>query len=130
MRVVSEPQATVLYDGDCGFCRWSLDKILAWDRRGKLASASIQSAQGEALLSEVPSEKRLDSWHLALPSGEVRSAGAAGPPLLEQLPGGKPLAFVFRKAPRTTERAYRFVSSNRDRWGRHLGIDATCSVRR
>src|SRR5438552_9339455 len=25
-------QSVLLYDQDCGFCRWSLDKILAWDR--------------------------------------------------------------------------------------------------
>jgi len=26
-------QSVLLYDEDCGFYRWSLDKILAWDRR-------------------------------------------------------------------------------------------------
>src|SRR5436190_23119771 len=29
-------QATLLYDRDCGFCRWLLGKVLAWDRRGVL----------------------------------------------------------------------------------------------
>jgi hypothetical protein len=24
---------TLIYDSDCGFCRWLLAKVLAWDRR-------------------------------------------------------------------------------------------------
>jgi predicted DCC family thiol-disulfide oxidoreductase YuxK len=127
---MADHELIVLYDEDCGFCRWSLDKVLAWDRHGRVASTAIQSAEGERLLAEVPPETRLESWHVASASGEVSSAGAAGPPLLDVLPGGKPLAFVLRKAPRATERAYRFVASNRERWARLLRIDATCSVRR
>ena len=50
----------VLYDRDCGFCRWSLDKILAWDRRRRLRPVAIQSEEGQRLLAPVPPEHRLD----------------------------------------------------------------------
>ena len=30
-------EAVVLYDADCGFCRWAIDKLLVWDRAGRLA---------------------------------------------------------------------------------------------
>jgi hypothetical protein len=33
------PTTTLIYDSDCGFCRWLLAKVLAWDRRGTLLIA-------------------------------------------------------------------------------------------
>lgn len=126
---VDEP-AVVLYDDDCGFCKWSLNKILAWDRRGRLRPAPIQSEEGQRLLAAVPSARHLESWHLAEPGREVLSAGAAAAPLFSLLPGGRPFAFLFRSFPKTTDRAYRFVADRRDRFGRLVGVDASCRVRR
>jgi predicted DCC family thiol-disulfide oxidoreductase YuxK len=117
-----ELQPVVLYDDDCAFCRWSLDKILAWDRRRQLRPVAIQSDEGQRLLEHLPETERLDSWHLVLPSGEVRSAGAAAAPLAELLPAGRPLAFLFRSFPGLTERAYRWVAANRNRFTRWLGM--------
>lgn len=125
MTVNSETQRVVLYDEDCGFCRWSLRKVLAWDRRGALRPAPIQSEEGQTLLNAggVPERLRLDSWHLALPSGEVLSAGAAAPRLFEVLPGGGALAALTRAFPRTTERVYRWVARNRNTLSRVLRIN-------
>ena len=130
MAAPSSAGYTVLYDEDCGFCRWSLDKILAWDRRRRLRPVPIQSDEGARLLAGVPRERWLESWHLALPSGDVLSAGAAAPPMFALLPGGRPLAFLLRTFPGVTERAYRLVAGNRDRLARLLRIDASCEVRR
>ena len=125
------PQRTViLYDEDCGFCKWSLNKILTWDRRRLLRPVAIQSAEGRTLLAHVPESKHLDSWHLVLPTGEALSAGAAAAPLAALLPGGRPLAALFRRFPGATDRSYRLVARNRDRFARALGIDASCQVRR
>jgi predicted DCC family thiol-disulfide oxidoreductase YuxK len=119
----------VLYDRDCGFCRWALDKILAWDRRGRLRPVAIQSEEGQRLLAPVPADRRLDSWHLVV-NGEVRSAGAAAPPLFAVLPGGRPLAAALRAFPRATEWAYCRVAGHRDLLARLLRIDAGCDIRR
>ncbi len=124
------PQWPVLYDEDCGFCKWSLDKILLWDRRESLRPVAIQSPEGERLLAAVPRERWLESWHLVLPSGEVHSAGAAAEPLARLLPGGRPLAFLFAKFPGVTQRAYGWVAGNRDGLARLLRIDSSCVVRR
>jgi predicted DCC family thiol-disulfide oxidoreductase YuxK len=122
----------VLYDEDCGFCKWSLDKVLAWDRRATVRPVAIQSDKGQALLAAagVPTAARLDSWHLALPGGELRSGGAAAAPLVGELPAGRPLAAVLRTFPKLTDRAYRFVAGHRDWFARRLGIDASCQLRR
>ena len=126
----ADPRGIVLYDEDCGFCKWSLDKVLAWDRRRMLRPVPIQSEEAARLLAELPQGRWLQSWHLVSPSGEVRSGGAAAAPLAELLPGGRPLAALFRAFPGLTERAYRFVAGNRDGFARVLGIDASCELRR
>ena len=120
----------ILYDDDCGFCKWSLNKILAWDRRRRLRPAALQSDEGQALLADLPDQKQLDSWHLVSPAGEVRSAGAVAAPLADLLPRAGPLAWLFRRLPKTTDRAYRYVADHRDRFARIVGVDATCQVRR
>jgi predicted DCC family thiol-disulfide oxidoreductase YuxK len=112
------PRVTLLYDSDCGFCRWCLGKVLAWDRRRSLHPVAIQSDEAGRLLAGMPEEARLDSWHLVDADGTVRSAGAAFPGLLRLLPGGAPLAALTARSPRATDRAYRWVAGNRSRWGK------------
>ncbi len=120
--------ATVLYDRDCGFCRWSLDKLLGWDR-GRLRAVEIQSEQGQRLLAPLPEATRLESWHLVTPSGELLSGGAAAAPLAGLLPGGRPLAAALRAFPGPTEHAYRWVAGHRELFARLLRIDANCEIR-
>jgi predicted DCC family thiol-disulfide oxidoreductase YuxK len=110
--------AILLYDSDCGFCRWSLGRVLVWDRRGRIRPVSLQSKEAKELLAGMSDEQRMGSWHLVGSDGEVRSAGAAFPGLFRLLPGGAPLAALASRAPRVTERAYRWVAGNRSRWGK------------
>ena len=112
------PRATLLYDSDCGFCRWSLGKVLAWDRRGRVRPVSLQSKEAEKLLGGMPEDERMASWHLVRDDGEVRSAGAGIAPLLRLLPGGAPLAAVAARTPRAMERGYRFIAGHRSLWGK------------
>jgi predicted DCC family thiol-disulfide oxidoreductase YuxK len=111
--------APILYDADCGFCRWSLSRFLAWDRHGRLRPVALQDPDADALLPDMSEEQRMGSWHLVV-DGRVYSAGAAFPPLFRLLPGGRPFAALTAAFPGTTERLYRWVSRNRDRLGRRL----------
>ena len=108
----------VLYDADCGFCRWSLAKLLAWDRRGRLRPVAIDSAEGLRLLADLDASERNASWHFVQPDGERRSGGSAAAPLLRTLPGGTPLAALLERFPSATEGGYAFVSAHRGRLGR------------
>lgn len=110
----------VLYDGECGFCRASLGLLLRWDRRGRLEPVALQSARAADVLAELGEEERMGSWHLVSPGGERWSAGAAAPPLLRLLPGGRIPARLLGAAPRITERAYQFVARHRGSLGRAL----------
>jgi predicted DCC family thiol-disulfide oxidoreductase YuxK len=107
----------LLYDSDCGFCRWCLGKVLAWDHRHELRPAALQDPEADRLLAEVPSDERMSSWHL-VQDGEVRSGGAAFPPLFRLLPGASPLAALTARFSRATDRTYRWVAGNRSRWGK------------
>jgi predicted DCC family thiol-disulfide oxidoreductase YuxK len=112
--------AVLLYDADCGFCRWAIDKVLAWDRKGKLRPAAIQGHEADRLLRGLSDEEKMASWHLVV-DGNRYSGGAVAAPLLRLLPGGRPLAPVVAAFPGVSDRAYRFVSRNRDRFGRLAG---------
>jgi predicted DCC family thiol-disulfide oxidoreductase YuxK len=119
--------AVLLYDSDCGFCRWSVDKVLAWDRDGRVRTMELQDPEADALLGGMEEGVKMASWHLVTPDGHVYSAGAAAPELLRLLPGGRPLAAVLAAFPGATDRAYRAVAGNRDRFGRLVG-QAACAV--
>ena len=110
-------RADVLFDADCGFCRWSLAKLLAWDRRGNLRPVAIQSAEGRRLLAGMSEQERLASWHLVT-GGRRYSAGAAFAPLLRLLPAGRPLGRLSAALPGPSERGYAFVARHRGAIGR------------
>jgi predicted DCC family thiol-disulfide oxidoreductase YuxK len=110
----------ILYDADCGFCRWSLAWVLRWDRHRRLEPVALQDPRAEALLGPMPEAERMESWHLVGPDG-VASAGAAAPPLLRLLPGGGPPAALAERFPGAVERAYRWVADHRGVLARPLG---------
>jgi predicted DCC family thiol-disulfide oxidoreductase YuxK len=120
-------RTVILYDADCGFCRWSLSKILAWDRRGRLRPVALQSPEADQLLRDVEPSERMRSWHLVTGDGRVYSAGAAVPPLARLLPGGGAIASVAAAFPGAADRLYRLVADHRDRLARLIG-PAACSV--
>lgn len=117
-------RAVILYDADCGFCKWSLAKLLAWDRGRQLRPVALQSAEASALLPEMDEEQRMASSHLVSGGGEVHSGGAAAAPMLRLLPGGGPLAGLAEAVPGLVERGYRLVAGNRDRIGPLIGAGA------
>jgi predicted DCC family thiol-disulfide oxidoreductase YuxK len=124
---VREGAIVVLYDADCGFCRWSADHLRRWDSRGALAFASIQSTDGQQLLHAVPVNARLDAMHAVTTDGRVWSGGDALRVLLDVLPGGRIPAAIAGAFPEATEHAYRFIARHRERFGAWLGQDA-CNV--
>jgi predicted DCC family thiol-disulfide oxidoreductase YuxK len=111
-------RAALLYDRDCGFCRWSTALVLRLDRGHTLEPVAIQSSRGERLLAGLSVAERLDSAHLVTPAGERRSGGAIAAPILGGLPGGRRLAAIAERFPRATERGYRCVAANRSRLSR------------
>ena len=81
-------EATVIYDPDCGFCRWSLALLLRADRGRRLRPVALGTEQADELLADLQPAQRAASWHLIGPDGRRHSGGAALPKVLELLPFG------------------------------------------
>jgi predicted DCC family thiol-disulfide oxidoreductase YuxK len=111
---------TLIYDSDCGFCRWCLGKVLAWDRRRAIRTLALGTPEADRLLGDMPRDRQMSSWHLVDGAGTVHSAGAGFEPLFRLLPAGGPAAAIAARFPRATERAYRLVSQNRSFFGRFV----------
>jgi predicted DCC family thiol-disulfide oxidoreductase YuxK len=116
----AQPGWTLIYDSDCGFCRWSLALVLRADRRRTLTPLALGTAEADDRLHDLRPEQRAASWHLIAPDGRRQSAGAAAPPLLTLLPGGRIPAAVLARAPALTDRSYRWIAGNRSRLSRLL----------
>lgn len=107
------PSWLVLYDGDCGLCKWLLAWLLRCDREGRLRPIALQRPETDVLLADLDPAERMASWHLVSPDGKRVSAGAALPSLLGLLPGGRPPAAALGRFPRLTNAGYRWVASHR-----------------
>ena len=118
---VSEPRWTLLYDGDCSFCRVCTALTLVKDRRRRLAPLPLRDPAAPALL---PGRDRARPHGLVAPGGtrrlHVGSGGAALAPLLRLLPGGGPAAAVAERFPGAMDRGYRFVVRHRRAFGRWI----------
>jgi predicted DCC family thiol-disulfide oxidoreductase YuxK len=109
-----DPTASILlYDPDCGFCRWSLAWVLRADRSRRLRPVPLGAREADELLGDLTPEERMRSWHLIAPDGRRWSAGYAAPPLLRLLPGGTLPAAALAAAPEATDRVYRWVADHR-----------------
>jgi predicted DCC family thiol-disulfide oxidoreductase YuxK len=113
-------RAKVIYDADCGFCKFSLALLLAWDRGGALGILALGSPEADRLLADLTPEQRNSSWHLVDESGRRNSAGAALAPALTLLPGGHGPAALVARVPQLTERGYRLVVDHRGLLGRFV----------
>jgi predicted DCC family thiol-disulfide oxidoreductase YuxK len=119
---------TVIYDGDCGFCRWSLARVLDLDADERLRPLALGTAEADELLGDLTEEQRSASWHLISPDGRRTSAGTAAAPLARLLRGTRLLAAVFERMPTLTERGYRWVADHRSWFGRVIPESAKRSA--
>jgi len=123
--------ATVIYDADCGFCRWCLAILLTV--AGALRPLPLRTEEADRLLGDLTEDERNASWHLILdetgPATPCQpasrrdarlSAGAAVAPALLLLPGGRIPAALIARFPQATERAYRWVAAHRGLLGRFV----------
>ena len=110
---VADTQLRILYDADCGFCRWSVAKLLQLDSAKVLEPLTIQSSEGQTLLASVPQPERLTSAHCVDAAGKVTSGGDAFALVAERISGLRPAAGPARLAPGLIRAGYRLVADNR-----------------
>ena len=70
---MSAARATLIYDGNCGFCRRWVERVRRWDRRGRLEMVPYQTAELESRFPGVSRADCVERIHLVDESGAVRS---------------------------------------------------------
>lgn len=90
-----DPGPTVIYDGECGFCRQSVELLQRWDREHVLRFVPFQDAAAVARF-RIALPALAAALHLVFPDGRVYAGADAAPELLRLLPGKRWLAPWFR----------------------------------
>ncbi len=121
-------QRTLIFDGECGFCRRAVTLLMRWDKYGRLRFVPFQDPAALAQLPAIPRASLEQAMHLVTPAGEVYAGATAVPVILRLLKWGRPLALAFRfpGVPAVAARIYRIVARNRHRLG--CG-SSTCTLR-
>src|SRR5882672_9085420 len=89
---LSEP--TLIYDGECGICRTSVELVRRWDREHVLRVVPFQDAAAVARFG-IALPALAAAMHLVLPDGRVYAGADAAPEILKLLPGKRWLAVPF-----------------------------------
>lgn len=110
---------TLLYDGQCAFCRRWVARLKRWDRGALVRCVPWQE---EAAWRDRPDLSRgalAAAAHLVAPDGRVYAGAAAARPLLGLLPGGRWLAgpLALPLMPRAAAMVYAWVARHRHQLG-------------
>ena len=73
---MSEPRASLLWDGDCGFCRRSVEWVQRRDTRGAIRAVPYQEAPSPPMTPELRAACSR-AVHLITPDGRTLRAGRA-----------------------------------------------------
>jgi len=131
----SEPDLTLLYDGDCAFCSWTVRQLRPMDRRGRLRFVPLQLAEDPTrrprladLTRGLPLRARL---HAVDEKDRITTGGATLLEILARLPGGwllRPWALVPGVG-WLAERAYDLAADNRELLARLVHAEQGWSCR-
>lgn len=104
-------RTVLIYDGDCGFCRWGMHLVRRLDVGKFFTFCPFGRPVAEEALSRLDPEKRYSSYHAL--AGEVLHSGTdAARVTLEGLPMGKVLTAL------SLHRLYPLIAVNRATLGR------------
>lgn len=118
---------TVVFDGDCRVCTRLSGVLRAWDRERQLEVVSSQQPGVMARFPWIPPRAYVDALQLIAEDGTTWQGAGAIEQLLQVLPRGRWIAWIFRIPYVRTlaDRFYRWFARNRYR----LGCGAHCQSR-
>lgn len=110
---------TLIYDGQCGFCRRWVGAVRRWDRFARVRVVPFQDGDAWQGVPGLALPALEEAVHLIGPDDRVYAGAAAARPLLALLPGGRWLAapLALPGAQRLASAAYRWVARHRHRDG-------------
>jgi predicted DCC family thiol-disulfide oxidoreductase YuxK len=118
---------TVVFDGDCKVCTRLVKVLRKWDRHRLLEIVSSQQPGVMARFPWIPARAYADALQLVASDGTTWQGAAAVEKLLDVLPRGRLISWIFRIPYVRTlaDRLYRWFARNRYR----LGCGAHCQSR-
>jgi len=110
---------TLIYDGDCRFCRSCVCALGRWDRDARLTFVPFQGRNALKGLPTIERSALQRAMHLVAPDGATWTGAAAFSPVLRLLPWGGILAALLSLPGAETLAGgiYRIVARNRHRLG-------------
>jgi acetyl esterase len=117
-------RATLIYDGECGFCRETVAIVSRWDRERRLTLIPFQD-EARVRAFGIPLPALAAAMHLVLPDGRILAGADAAPDLLRLLPGKQWLArlFALPGVLPVARRAYAWIARRRRCLVRGVGVE-------
>lgn len=117
---------TLIFDGDCGICRRSVDWVRKVDRDGRIEPVPYQASSVEERFPGIPRSDMESAMQLVASDGRRWQGARAAEELLRLVPGWSLLAPFFRVpgVRWVAGHVYRAVARNR----RHLGCGEHCAL--
>lgn len=118
---------TIVYDGACKVCTKLSRTLQQWDREKKFEVIPSQTSGIAARFPWIPAKSYTESLQVVAKSGETLQGAAGIERILDELPKGKLISWVFSIpfARALAERLYRWFARNRYR----LGCGEHCQYR-
>lgn len=122
----TEGRHTLIYDGECGICRRSVEWVRSQDREERIELLPYQDPRIPGRFPDIPPRAMEEAMQLVAPDGARWEGARAAERLLELLPGWRVLAPLFRipGVRPVARRVYRAVARNR----RRLGCGDHCAL--
>ncbi|HWH52516.1 MAG TPA: DUF393 domain-containing protein [Gemmatimonadaceae bacterium] len=110
---------TCVYDGDCKVCTRLAHRLIRWDRRREIEVVPSTAPGVTARFPWIPARAYSEALQLVGPGGQTWQGAAAIEQLLEILPRGRLVAWVFHIpfVRELADRFYRWFARNRYRLG-------------
>jgi predicted DCC family thiol-disulfide oxidoreductase YuxK len=110
---------TCVYDGDCKVCTRLAHRLIMWDRRREIEVVPSTAPGVTARFPWIPPRAYAEALQLVGPGGQTWQGAAAIEQLLNILPRGRLVAWVFHLpfVRRIADRFYKWFARNRYRLG-------------
>jgi predicted DCC family thiol-disulfide oxidoreductase YuxK len=110
---------TVVFDGECGMCTRSVERLRAWDTEERFETVSYQAPEVVGRFPQISLREFQESVQLIGPTGQRWEGADAVARILDLLPRTQPLSRIFdiplvRPVARLV---YRWIARNRGRLG-------------
>lgn len=114
-----EKRFTVIYDGECGLCRRSVERLRRWDTTDRLRLLPFQAPGVMDRYPDIDEAEFRKAVQLIAPDGRRWSGADAVEKALEQT-RARPLAWLFKLpfARPIARRGYRWIARNRSKLAR------------